>query len=264
MRMIRPEGGAPAGEPSVGPLPNRFTRATALGCLGIAGVLALPALLLLPLEDWHVPRWLTQSAGLGALAAMAAGIWLLARVPAERPTSTADERHPLTRAGRAPVIEQPAGTANRAALLAVWGLGLVAAGGYVAASVATRARDGGASIAVTGAAGLLCAALGILVVAGRMPVPAWTWVRTPIQRGVRPQGAAVALFGGAVLAWALLAAAGLGYGWGVLGLAALVLGSVLVTPLSRRWPRDQQSGDGPREGHQGQAPPSRPGHFPAD
>lgn len=262
--MIPPEGGAPAGEPSAGPLPNRFTRATALGCLGIAGVLALPALLLLPLEDWHVPRWLAQSAGLGAFAAMAAGIWLLARVPSERPAMTADARHPLTRAGRAPVVEQPAGAANRAVLLAVCGLGLVAAGGYVAASIATPVRDSGASIALTGAAGLLCAAVGVLVAAGRVPIPAWTWVRTPIQRGVRPQGAAVFLFGGAVLAWALLAAAGLGYGWGVLGLAALVLGSVLVTPISRRWPRGQQSGEGPRTGQQGQAPPSRPGQFPAD
>lgn len=258
--MTAPEDGSPTGVPPAGPLPNRFTRATALGCLGIAGVFALPALLLLPLEDWHIPHWLTESAWLGAFAAMAGGIWLLARVPSDRPVNAADARHPLTRAGRAPVVEEPAGIANRVALLAVGSLALVAAAAYLAVSVTTSPRDSGASIVVAGAAGLVCAAVGILVTAGRLPVPAWTWVRTPIQRGARPQGAAVALFGGAVLAWALLAAAGLGYGWGVLGLAALVLGSVLVTPLSQRWPRGPESGNRPRQGR----PPARPGHFPAD
>jgi hypothetical protein len=105
------------------------------------------------------------------------------------------------------------------------------------------------------AAGLLCAALGALVAARRAPVPAWTWVRTPIHAGVQPQGLALALFGGAILAWALLAAAGNGYGWGAVGLALLVLGSVLATPLLSRWPGGARSAGRPRL----RRPPGDPG-----
>jgi hypothetical protein len=235
--MSAPLRDSPAGGlDASGPLPNRFTRATALGCLGIAGVFALPALLFLPLEDWRLPAWVTQAIGLAVFAALAGGTWLLARVPGAGAAHMTDALHPLTRAGRTPTREQPAERGNRAALLGFWALILVAAVGYVATSAATTVARFGASIAVVALAGLLCTALGGLVALGRAPVPAWTWARAPIRPGLRPQGLAMALCGLALLGWALLGAAGEGYGWGVAGLALLVLASVLLTPLAQRWP----------------------------
>lgn len=217
------------------PLPNRFTRSTALGCLGILGVLALPGFFLLPLDDWHLPQWVIRALGLVAFAALAGGVWLLVRVPATGQAS--DAWHPLTQAGRAPLREHPATRGNRAMLLVVGGLALLAAAGYVLASAETRQADVGRSVALAGAAGLCGAVLGLLVAGGRLPAPAWNWTRTPIWRGPRPQGIALALVGGAVTAWALLVAVGAGYAWGEVGLAALVLGSVLLPAVIARWPR---------------------------
>lgn len=243
-----PSGDSSGGEPSApGPLPNRFTRATAVGCLGIAGVFALPALLFLPLEEWHLSGWITQTIVLAVFAAVAGGAWLLARVPAEGTARAADALHPLTRTGRTPLREQPADGGNRTVLLVFWALVLVAAGGYIATGATTGARFG-ASIAVVAAVGLLCLALGGLVAVGRVPVPAWAWARAPIHPGPLPQGLAVALFGLALLGWALLGAAGQGYRWGIVGLAVLVLASALLTPLAHRWPHSHDRWPGPADG----------------
>src|SRR5579859_5797129 len=194
--------------PTPGPLPNRFTRSTAMGCLGILGVLALPGFLLLPIEDWHLPRWVVQTLGLAAFAALAGGIWLLARVPVSGQAQGADAWQPVTYAGRSPLREQPARAGNRVMLALVGALAGLSAAGYITASAAARLAAFGTSVALAGAAGLACAALGVLVAMRRLPAPAWGWTRSPIHPGPRPQGIALALFGGAVVGWALLAAAG--------------------------------------------------------
>jgi hypothetical protein len=217
-----------------GPLPNRFTRATALGCLGIVAVLALPGLLFLPLEDWHLPKWALLLLVLFAFATLGFGVWLLARVPGSAIARSTDARQPLTHAGRAPVMERPATTANRVVLVVLLALGVLALTGYVVASVAAQVAVFGASVALVGATGLCGLTLGVTIAVGRMPGPAWNWARTPIAGPVRSQGLAIALLGAAVTAWALLAATGAGYLWAALGLEALLLLSVVVALLARR------------------------------
>ncbi len=96
------------------PLPNRFSRGTLLGCLGIACVLAMPALLFLPLDEWHVPGWVGVLVPLLALCALAVGAVLLARVPSAT-ASASDPWRPLTGAGMPPLLEHPAASGNRAA-----------------------------------------------------------------------------------------------------------------------------------------------------
>ena len=239
---------APEARPPQEPLPNRFTRSTALGCLGVLGVLVLPGFFFLPLETWHLPQWAIQALELMAFAALAGGIWLLTRVPAPNQPSQlsqarkADAWHPLTHTGRSPLREQPAQPRNRAMVLLVGALALLAAGSYVAASAAAGRVSFGIGVALAGMVGLICVALGALVAGGRLPAPAWGWLRTPIHPVPRPQGIALALFGGAVAGWALLAAAGVGYAWGDIGLALLVLGSVLLPAVVARWPRGERSG----------------------
>ncbi|HEX6122946.1 MAG TPA: hypothetical protein VFY89_07290, partial [Ktedonobacterales bacterium] len=114
-------GEYPGEYPPDAPLPNRFTRGTLLGCFGILFVLAMPALLLLPLERWSPPLWLQLLVPLAAFAAAAFGAWMLARVPAATPMRSRDPRQPLTGAGVPPLIERPARPANRlmAALVAL-------------------------------------------------------------------------------------------------------------------------------------------------
>lgn len=235
--MDRPDGtthgeGAAAGAP----LPNRFTASTALGCLGIAGVLALPAVFFLPLENWHGPAWVVQAIWLVAFAALAGGAWLLARVPASASASGGDVRAPVTHAGREPIREIPARVGNRIVLALLVAVVAVAATSYVATSAAAHARDFAIGAAVASVAGLTAVALGVGVASRRVPPPAWFWARSPIRAGPMPRGLAIALFGVAVLGWALFAAAGHGYQWGVYGLAVLVLISVLLPPLAARWP----------------------------
>lgn len=238
-----PEGGS--AEP--GPLPNRFTRSTALGCLGLAGVFALPGLLFLPLEDWRLPSWLTQLMALGVFAALAGGAWLLVRVPSGGAPHARDAQRPLTRSGQSPVVERPAQRGNRVTLVALVALVALAAVGYLATGAAATVAAEGASLLMVVVVGAVCLVMGGLVAAARVPVPAWTWARMPIQAGWRPQGVAIALFGLALLGWALLGAAGVGFRWGVVGLAMLLLASVVVSPLAQRWPRPMSGGSDPRD-----------------
>lgn len=265
--MDRPEGTSPDGASSpAGPLPNRFTRATALGCLGIAGVLLLPAVFFLPLENWHGPNWVVQAIWLVAFAALAGGVWLLARVPAASTRMTSDPRRPVTHAGRAPIRETPASRGNRVVLCALGGLVAIAAISYVGASAAANATDFGASVAVASLTGGVAVALGVGVAWRRLPPPAWSWVRSAIRGGASsplPQGLGIVLFGAAVLGWALLAAADHRFAWGALGLAVLVVASVAITPLASRWParwsdRGQWS-DASADGR-GATPPGRSGN----
>ena len=77
-----------------GPLPNRLTRGTLAGCLGLAGVFALPLMLFLPLESWDLPLGflLVQ---LAAFCAFGGGIWLLTHMPSATQQRTNDPMHPL-------------------------------------------------------------------------------------------------------------------------------------------------------------------------
>jgi hypothetical protein len=224
------------------PLPNRFTKATALGCLGILGVFALPIFLLLPLAEWHVRPWLLHLLELAVFLAMAGGIWLLSRVPAARAAQVADPRHPITRAGRSPLVEAPATARNRLTALAIAALALGMMAVYVAAGSVIGQPRFGAVVAIAGMLGALCIALGAGIATGRLPIPAWRWARMPIDAYVIPQGIATCLLGAAALGWSLLAAAGAGYAWGKAGLALLVLVSVLLTPAARRWPTRARHG----------------------
>ncbi len=118
-----------------GPLPNRFNRATLLGCLGIACVMALPLLLFLPLDEWSVPGWLALLAPLAGIAGLAVGAGLLMRVP----SGGAPARNPfapLTAAGAPPLVERPATAANRAGAaiaLALFAVALLASSSLLAA-----------------------------------------------------------------------------------------------------------------------------------
>ncbi len=121
-------------------------------------------------------------------------------------------------------------------------LGALAIGGFVGASATTRDSTFGMSVALVGVAALAYVAMGALIAVGRLPVPAWSWARTPIGKRWRPQGFAVALLGAVAIGWDLLAAAGAGYRWGTIGLEALLLLSIVAVPLARRWPRREWMG----------------------
>lgn len=249
------------GDPSApGPLGNRFSRATAVGCLGILGVFALPVFLALPLQEWHLSGWVIQLIAAGVFGAMALGAWLLLRVPSQR-QALDNAWHPITRTGRAPLRERPAERGNRRMLLAFVGLGAVALTGYVAASDPHQTALYGAGTALVDVVGVACIVMGVLIATGRLPVPGWAWVRTPIHPPAFPQGIAVALFGAAALGWGLLVAAGAGYGWARAGLALLVVGSVLVTPVAQRWPRISRDQPSDTSRHRG---PVRDAKVPRD
>src|SRR5262249_60793067 len=86
-----PEGGV-AQQPAQGapPLPNRFNRGTLAGCLGIVCVLALPAILFLPIETWGLPEWTLRLVPLPAMGCALGGAALLLRVAhADAATATA-------------------------------------------------------------------------------------------------------------------------------------------------------------------------------
>lgn len=220
------------------PLSNRFTRGTLLGCLGIACVLAMPALLFLPLDEWHVPGWLALLVPLVAVGLLALGGLLLARVPAGSAIAARTPWRPLTVAGAPPLVERPATRANRlGALAASVFVAVVLVATLIIASGAFHRRALPVAIVLVGLAGVGLAVYGVLVGLGRLPSPAWRWVRTPI-RGVARSAAPLVLGGLAALAWALLVAADAGFHWAYVGLAALVVGGVLAAPLARRVPRE--------------------------
>lgn len=246
----RPEDGEEGGEPGRehsqgrgqapdvdGPLPNRLTRGTLVGCLGILGVLAMPALLFLPLEIWAPPTWVALLVPLVAFGAAAAGAWLLARVPSSVPPRSDNPIRPLTTAGAAPLLERPARPENRWSLAVAGGLMVCAAAGFVlAARAGVRQRGLLAGIGVSGVAGGALVLDAVLVAGRRAATPALRWVRSPIQEAFARQGIPLALVGLVCVVWALWVATGAGYAWGAAGLAALTLGGVLAAPLTRRLP----------------------------
>ncbi len=218
-----------------GPLPNRFTRGTLTGCVGIGCVLAMPVLFFLPLEIWGNPFWMQVLVPLVAFGLVALGAALLMRVPSSRQLRSNDPRFPLTGVGALPLREVPAARANRLALGVV---SLLAAGivlGVVVA-VSSGALEPTLLIGVlaAGVAGVLLTVDGALVAMQRAPIPAWRWVRLPVQSRRAPQGTLLALAGIAVALWALLILAYVGLEVGAVGLAVLLIVCVLAAPVTRR------------------------------
>ena len=222
---------------SDGPLPNRLTRGTLMGCVGLAGVMALPLLLFLPLESWNLSRWAILLVQLLAFGALGGGIWLLAHVPSTARIRSDDPMHPLTARGAAPMRERPAGWPNRVGVAVVWALLALAIGGFALAAFDTD-QDGAIPIgmALVSLAGASLAIYGLGIALGRLEPPALHWVRTPAIASWFPQGGSVMLIGLTLLAWALLIAAEDRLIWGAIGLVALLLAILLVTPLFRQLP----------------------------
>jgi len=226
-----------------GPLPNRLTRGTLVGCLGLAGVFALPLMLFLPLESWDLPRWGFLLVQLAAFCAFGGGIWLLAHVPSATQQRTNDPMHPLTARGVAPVLERPARWVNRLGLVSVWILLLVAVVGF-----ALAAFDVGQQVAiplgmmVVSLSGVLLAVYGFCAAFGWVAPPSLRWVRTPATSSWLPQGGSVMLLGMTILGWALLVAAEARFIWGAIGLVVLLLATLLMAPTFRRLPTRRRQG----------------------
>jgi hypothetical protein len=217
--------------------PGRVTPGTLVGCLGILCVLAMPALLFLPVETWGAPMWIILLAPLLAFGVVALGGWLLWLVPASRAPRSDDPLHPLTNAGAAPLLERPATTHNRAALGVVAALLGCGALGYLVAAFTLAGRASVlAGIAIAGLSGVCLALFATLVSAGYVPAPAWRWVRAPIQQKGSRSSWPLLLGGLALLAWALTISVFYGYWWGALGAGLLVVGGVAAAPLARRLP----------------------------
>lgn len=224
------------------PLPNRFTRATLIGCLGILCVLTLPALLFIPVEQLSLPAWLARLVPLVGVGAAALGSWLLGRVPADAGPRVRDPLHPLTGSGRPPVVERPATTANRISLAVVVTLAVCCAVGYCVVTFSVKDRGLLSGTVLTSVAGAALLVVSLLAVVQRAPVPAWRWVRLPLGGGPSYQALPPGLIGFIALAWALLLAAGAGYVWAPLGVGALILGGALAGPALQRMPRTGRTG----------------------
>lgn len=221
------------------PLPNRITRGTLTGCLGILCVFALPILLFLPLENLHASQWIARLAPLIAVAITVVGAWLLARVPAGSGAAprSSDPRYPLTSAGLPPIIEQPTKSANRTAFGAALLLIVLCLIGYgVVSADSANGRGILAGTLLTSAGGGSLLAYSLLAMSRRVPIPAWRWVRLPIHDGLTFQPVPFALVGFIATVWALLVAAGQGYFWAPVGVGLLILGGALTGPILQRLP----------------------------
>jgi hypothetical protein len=186
------------------------------------------------------------------LGAVALGIWLLGRVPADGATQRQrmpDPLRPLTSAGRLPLVERPATAVNRVALLVAAGLGLACLGGYVLVSVSLPHGHGvGAGTLLAAVAGFALLAYGTLAATRRVASPALRWVRAPIRGGVVYQALPAALLGFVTLVWALFVAASQGYLWAPAGVGLLILAWALSGPLLQRLPNRPDRPDRPKRG----------------
>ncbi len=240
--------------PSEGPLPNRLSRATLAGCLGIVCVLSLPALLFLPLESLRPPEWLVRSVPLVGLSLAGLGLWLMGQVPPGATQPPPDPLRPLTSAGRPPRVEHPATTANRVGLAVIGCLCLCCLAGYVIVSADT-AGDRGILVGtmLTAVGGLALLVYAILAATWRVPVPAWRWVRRPAFGGIglRPQPWAIVGF--VALVWAMFVATSEGYLWASAGVGLLILGWTLSGLLTRRGPERGPNGRDAVSGGKGRA-----------
>ncbi len=219
------------------PLQTRLDRGTLTGCLGILCVLALPALLFLPVESWQLPLWLLRLVPLIAVGMAAIGAWLLTRVPVSPAARSSDPLHPLTSEGFSPIVEQPARRENRIGLIIAFALGFIGISGYAIVTFGTtNTAILTGTLLASGAGGTLLL-YSILSVRRRLPIPAWRWMRIPIQGGEAFQVLPLACVGLVMVVWALFIAAGQGFIWAPIGIGALILGGVLFGPVTQRLPR---------------------------
>lgn len=221
------------------PLQPHLDRGTLTGCLGILCVLALPVLLFLPVESWHLPLWLLRLVPLAAVGMAALGTWLLTRVPASPAARSSDPLHPLTSEGFSPLIEQPAQRANRVGLIIACILILIGALGYVLTTFGATDIFIFAGTLLASAVGAALLLYGVLAARRRLAVPAWRWIRIPIQDGVVYQVLPLTLIGLVALVWALFIAEEQGYIWAPVGIGVLILGSALLGPVTQRLPRQR-------------------------
>ncbi|HEV8193667.1 MAG TPA: hypothetical protein VGP82_19605, partial [Ktedonobacterales bacterium] len=187
------------------------------------------------LESWGEPFWMQLLVPLVAFAAVALGAVLLARVPAGAQLRSNDPRYPLTGVGALPLRELPAARPNRIAL-GVVGLLLACIALGVLVAMWSGAQEPAllAGVLTAGFAGVLLALDGALVAIQRVPIPAWRWIRMPVQSLRAPRGTPLALAGIAVALWALLILAYAGQEIGAVGLALLLIACVLAAPVTRR------------------------------
>ncbi len=236
-RIVNDEEHSIVADDDEGPLPNRLTRGTLMGCIGLVGVMALPLLLFLPLESWGLSRWAYLLIQLFAFGALGGGIWLLAHVPSTARIRSNDPMYPLTARGATPVLERPAGRRNRLGVAVVWALLTLAAAGFALAAFDTEQASAlPIGMAIVSLAGTSLAVYGLFIALGRLEPPALRWVRTPAIATWFPLGGSVMLMGLTLLGWALLIAAEARLIWGAIGLVALLLAILLVTPLFRQLP----------------------------
>ena len=146
-----------------------------------------------------------------------------------------DPRFPLTGIGTLPLRETPATAPNRVAL-GVVGLLLLGIILGVLLAIASDAHEPAllAGVLIAGIAGVLLALDGAVVAMQRAPIPAWRWIRIPVQSRRAPRGTPLALAGIATALWALLILAYAGLVIGAVGMALLLIACVLAAPLTRR------------------------------
>ena len=217
------------------PLPNRLDRSTLGGCLGIACIFALLVLLWFAIDLGQAPIWISAFAPTLAFALGAFGLILVARVPTGPAPRTRNPLRPLTREGAPPLVERPAHLANRLSLVGVLLLGAVILSGY-ALLIALPTPGYGLLYGplITAAASLALTISGMAVGMRRLPAPAWTWERLPLNGPVARQGGLLVLLGGAPLAGSLLTAMLAGYRWAPLAFGLLLLIGVFALPFVRR------------------------------
>src|SRR5262245_61310535 len=205
-----------------------------LGCIGLLCILALPALLFVPVELLALPRWLALLLPLLGVGLAAVGVRLVALVPPTTPPRSDDPLRPLTGGGRVPVREQPATMANRAGLAVAVVLVLLSAGGYVLVSAAPSQWSILAGTLLTTGTGTLLVVYALLAARRRLPIPAWRWVRAPVRAGLATQSTPLLLLGAVALVWAQIAAFEAGYTWAAFGVGILILCGALAGPIGQR------------------------------
>lgn len=234
--MRTPDDGAPLTRATEDPTDSPHFGSTLSGCVGLICVLALPALLFLPLDGFGFSPWLARLFPLVGVAVSAVGVWLVARVPAATGRRATDPLQPLTSEGHVPLREIPASRANRVGFAAAVALTGVCAVGAMLVVVAPHPRDVLAGTLLCTAGGSASAVYAILAARGTLPAPALNWLREPIRGGAYPP-IWFLLVGGVTLVWALLIAFEAGYAWAAAATTLVILIGALAGPLGQRLPQ---------------------------
>jgi hypothetical protein len=138
------------------------------------------------------------------------------------------------------VIERPASAATRASFALALGLTTAAGAGYLAEVVAPSRGVAWGLIGAIGAGVGLWAQAG-LVYAGVAPAPALRWLRQSVG-GAPAHSGALAVLGLVAVGASLMLAFLEGAHWGAIGLAALLLLVVALSPFARRAPEPRRWG----------------------